>query len=80
MTTARVLRLAWCKECGRLRWVEDLTGGRCNNCRCDRDCEYCVLPDCIVDDVSEEEAAAADRRDKRAKKEKEPRASKVREE
>lgn len=69
--TAAVIewRLTWCKQCGSIYFIRPWSGGLCDDCqRCDRDCENCKFPDCIMDDVTEEELVAANRRDKDARK------------
>ena len=65
----KIQRLSWCYRCGKIFWIDAKFDGLCCACRgCDRDCEHCIYDDCVVDDITEEEAVAAENRDLYAKK------------
>ena len=66
-----IITAAWCKMCHRLYFVHpgELDTGRCVNHRCNRDCERCPFPDCIVEDENEDEIVAARQRDSVARAE-----------
>lgn len=63
------LTLSWCTKCGRIYWVTENSNGLCAECSCNRDCEHCPYPDCIVDSETQDEIEAAEMRDRKVKKE-----------